>query len=377
MADLKHTGSSDPGNDAFDHFNHVLQDIREIREQHDSRLSPRLHARSAAAESESHADESLPLFLAGTDDQGWQPADQDPQQDGWPQVTWRQNTLLRETPQQAARRQDDLLHNASQDARSQDAWQDDWRQDDRQQDDWPPESRRDSWPRGNWLHAAAESDRERSGAAVAPTVMRRVLKAALVAVPVLGIAAAVFAMEGSRTLISSASASLAAVFPTLSSSAGQPAPANEQAAAIRVVPITTVAVPVAREATSVAPTREAIAVAYQSAVQSQPEIRQPAAPVLSVPPPRRIDPDELATLLKRAKDLINVGDIVSARLLLRRAADANEATAALILAQTYDPAVLGTADARSVAADPATARHWYEKAASFGSQEALQRLGQM
>ncbi len=208
-------------------------------------------------------------------------------------------------------------------------------------------------------------------------MMKRVLKAALLAVPVLGIAAAVFAMEDSRALISSASASLAAVLPTLSSSVGQPASANEQAAAIRVVPITTVAVPVAREATPVAPTREAIAVAYQSAVQSQPEIRQPAAPVLAAPPPRRIDPDELATLLKRAKDLINLGDIVSARLLLRRAADANEATAAFILAQTYDPAVLGTADARSVAADPATARHWYEKAASFGSQEALQRLGQM
>jgi TPR repeat protein len=165
--------------------------------------------------------------------------------------------------------------------------------------------------------------------------------------------------------------------PTLSGSVGQPAPANEQIAAIRVAPITTAAVPAAREATPVAPTREAIAVAYQSAVQGQPEIRQPAAPALATPPPRRIDPDELATLLKRARDLINLGDIVPARLLLRRAADANEATAALILAQTYDPAVLGTTDARSIAADPATARHWYEKAASFGSQEAQQRLGQM
>jgi hypothetical protein len=373
MADIKHAGSDDPGNNAFDHFNQVLQDIREIREQHDSRSLPHLHARVAAAESESHSDESLPLFLAATDDHGWQPADQDPQQDTWPQVTWRQNTLLRETPQQAARRQDAL----PQDALPQDAWpQDDWQQDDRQQDGWQQETLH-TQPQGSWLHAAAKADRRRIKAVVAPTALRRVLKTAVLAASVLAVAAAVFAMEDRRAVIASASASLAAVLPTLSGSGGQPAPANEQIAAIHVVPIATAAVPVAREATPVAPTREAIAVAYQSAAQGQPEIRQPAAPALATPPPRRIDPDELATLLKRARDLINLGDIVPARLLLLRAADANQATAALILAQTYDPAVLGTTDARSIAADPATARHWYEKAASFGSQEAQQRLGQM
>ena len=58
---------------------------------------------------------------------------------------------------------------------------------------------------------------------------------------------------------------------------------------------------------------------------------------------RRLDPDELATLLKRAKSLIAIGDIAPARLLLERAADAQEASAALLLAQTYDPAVLGNA----------------------------------
>ena len=45
-------------------------------------------------------------------------------------------------------------------------------------------------------------------------------------------------------------------------------------------------------------------------------------------------------MLKRAKDSIAIGDIAAARLLLARAADAQDASAALLLAQTYDPVVL-------------------------------------
>jgi TPR repeat protein len=90
-----------------------------------------------------------------------------------------------------------------------------------------------------------------------------------------------------------------------------------------------------------------------------------------------MDPDELAALMKRARGLVETGDISSARLLLERAADAQEASAALLLAQTYDPAVLGTQDLRSIVPDPAMARSWYQKAAQFGSQDAQQRLAQM
>ena len=43
------------------------------------------------------------------------------------------------------------------------------------------------------------------------------------------------------------------------------------------------------------------------------------------PPARQLDPDELATLMTRAKGLLAVGDIPPARLLLERAADAQEA----------------------------------------------------
>jgi TPR repeat protein len=143
------------------------------------------------------------------------------------------------------------------------------------------------------------------------------------------------------------------------------------------------------------PTRDEIASAFKTARQGQPEAALPppaAVPVVTVPvaaapaaavpaaaPPaaRRIDAEELATLLKRARSLIAIGDFAPARLLLKRAADAQEASAALLLAQTYDPAVLGKQDMRSIAPDPALAREWYQKAARYGSVDAQQRLSQM
>ena len=88
-------------------------------------------------------------------------------------------------------------------------------------------------------------------------------------------------------------------------------------------------------------------------------------------------PTNSPMLMKRAKDMIAIGDIASARLLLERAAEAQEASAALLLAQTYDPAVLGTQDMRSITPEPAMARDWYQRAARLGSADAQQRLAQM
>jgi hypothetical protein len=157
---------------------------------------------------------------------------------------------------------------------------------------------------------------------------------------------------------------------------------------------------------SASPTRDEIAAAYQSALKGKVAVPEPvardaarevaavvpAAPVVAavapavrepVPvtreaaPVRRIDPDELVALLKRAKGLLAIGDITSARLLLERAADAQEAEAALMLAGTYDPQVLGSQDLRSVTPDPEAARVWYQKAAQLGSADAKRRLGQL
>jgi TPR repeat protein len=101
------------------------------------------------------------------------------------------------------------------------------------------------------------------------------------------------------------------------------------------------------------------------------------APLVAAPPARKLDADELAALMKRAKGLIAIGDIAPARLLLERAADAQEASAALLLAQTYDPDVLGTQDIRNIIPDPAMARAWYQKAAQLGSADAQRRIAQL
>jgi hypothetical protein len=89
---------------------------------------------------------------------------------------------------------------------------------------------------------------------------------------------------------------------------------------------------------------------------------------------RRLDPDELTTLLKRGQELFETGDLSSARLLLRRAAEARDPRAALILAATYDPIVLKELGVYGSAPDVAMAQAWYEKAGEFGSREAPRRL---
>src|SRR5205085_10409070 len=109
---------------------------------------------------------------------------------------------------------------------------------------------------------------------------------------------------------------------------------------------------------------------YQNALKSSAVAVEPAASEPQPPAVRRMDPDELAALLKRAKGLLAIGDITAARLLLERAADAQEAEAAFVLAGTYDPQVLGVQDMRSITPDPAIARSWYQKAAQLGSAES-------
>lgn len=124
------------------------------------------------------------------------------------------------------------------------------------------------------------------------------------------------------------------------------------------------------------PSRDTIAAAHQIALQAQMPVPVAAQPA-PAEPVRTLDADTLAGLMTRARSLIGVGDIAAARLLLERAANANDANAALLLAQTYDPAVLGTSDARSIIADASVARDWYQRAASLGSAEARQRLARL
>jgi hypothetical protein len=109
--------------------------------------------------------------------------------------------------------------------------------------------------------------------------------------------------------------------------------------------------------------------------------REPAAAASQATTPdfvtRQLDRDELAAMLRRAGDFIKSGDLSSARLLLRRAAEAGSEEAALTLAGTFDPNVLAARGFQDGAADIGLARLWYERAAQFGSSEAPQRLRQL
>ena len=123
----------------------------------------------------------------------------------------------------------------------------------------------------------------------------------------------------------------------------------------------------------------------ESAAPRWPDSPAPRAPVESSAPrapsaaadasaARALDPEEIAVLLRRGEQLIETGDLSSARLLLRRAAEARDGRAAFALAGTYDPLVLGKLGVYGFTPDVAAARHWYQKAAEFGSREASARL---
>ena len=91
----------------------------------------------------------------------------------------------------------------------------------------------------------------------------------------------------------------------------------------------------------------------------------------------RLDAKEIATLVNRGTDSLKSGDVSSARLLLRRAAEAGSASGALILGTTFDPLVIQQLGAFGVVPDVAQARQWYEKAAELGSDAASQRLAKL
>jgi hypothetical protein len=225
------------------------------------------------------------------------------------------------------------------------------------------------------------------------SISSKILASVLVAAAV-AILFALFSSDDMRNIAINAKASFSAVLPG-PSVAAQPdsvqltakdiqsknparlaAPANMAAA----VPPPNVQAPGGQSKTMIAmaPSREDITTAYQSALQGRaPAAAPPAGIAAPAAPVRRLDPDELATLMTRAKGLLAAGDIPPARLLLERAADAQDPTAAFMLAQTYDPAVLGTQDARNIIPDLEVARTWYQRAVQLGSAEAQRRLSQM
>jgi hypothetical protein len=108
-----------------------------------------------------------------------------------------------------------------------------------------------------------------------------------------------------------------------------------------------------------------------------PEPASPAAAAsAAVNDPARND-DAIARLVKRGKGFMTDGDVVAARLLLQRAAEAGSAEAALALGASFDPLIMKQTGAIGVKTDAAQARQWYEKAAALGSEAASKQLAKL
>jgi hypothetical protein len=108
----------------------------------------------------------------------------------------------------------------------------------------------------------------------------------------------------------------------------------------------------------------------EAASPVQPDV----APAPAATPRRTLDPEEIKLLMEQGEQFALAGDLVTARGIFRRAAEAGSANAAISLGATYDPTVLAKLGVVGLDADIETARSWYQKAESFGSPEASGRL---
>jgi hypothetical protein len=198
-----------------------------------------------------------------------------------------------------------------------------------------------------------------------------------------GVLYALVSSDGARDALAKIDASVAAVLPA--SVAAQLEPSQLTASKRRTDPAPPPTsenqlpgVPTVKMA-AWSPSHDEIKAAYQGALQGN--APPPAAPSVAEPDAtpqleaiRRVDPDEVAASLTRANTLIASGDVAAARLVLRHSADSGDAQAAMLLAETYDPAFLEKLGVRGFVPNVAMARDWYEKARKFGAAEAARRL---
>ena len=131
-------------------------------------------------------------------------------------------------------------------------------------------------------------------------------------------------------------------------------------------PTTSPPAPSASAPMATAALHEPAAMAIPAPATSSPSAAPAAARTLSA--------EQIRLLVEQGEKYIAVGDVVAARTIFQRAAEAGDATAALALAATYDPIVLAKLGVMGMGADVEKARAWYQMAESYGSAEASQRL---
>jgi hypothetical protein len=89
---------------------------------------------------------------------------------------------------------------------------------------------------------------------------------------------------------------------------------------------------------------------------------------------RVLDPEEIKLFMKQGEQFMTAGDVVAARTVFQRAAEAGDSYAAMALGATYDPTVLAKLRVVGIGADLEKARSWYQTAEKLGSPEARRRL---
>jgi hypothetical protein len=170
---------------------------------------------------------------------------------------------------------------------------------------------------------------------------------------------------------------------TASSAQAQAAPAPPiiaTSAQAEAAPAPTIAASPAQAEAAPAPSAEAarINITAEPAPSQLPSRTETASasasPMATADTGHGLGTDELASLVKRAQGFINAGDFSAARLLLRRAAEAGSAEAALALGATFDPDFLRKSRAVGIDPDVGRARQWYRKAVDLGSPVAAKQL---
>jgi hypothetical protein len=169
-----------------------------------------------------------------------------------------------------------------------------------------------------------------------------------------------------------------AVLPAIPAPVAEAAPTatQETSAAVPTAP-TGVPVQTAEASPTAMPETSAVPAATPEPAEAAPAADPPQPAAKSAIKPATLAPDEIAVLVKRGKDFLANGDISSARLLLRRAAEAGNGEAALALGSTFDPVVIARLGAMGVKPDVVKARQWYEKAAALGSNTASEQIAKL
>ena len=78
--------------------------------------------------------------------------------------------------------------------------------------------------------------------------------------------------------------------------------------------------------------------------------------------------------MERGDAMLNQRNVVAARLLFARAADAGVGLAAIKLAETYEPQFIADHNLIGIKGNEQEAEAWYRKAAALGETQADQRL---